>query len=457
MRTLLAVLLALAVIAGATYVVAGRLGGPAIDIAAPARFVGTSTPFEATIGVPASRLSSFRVVVEQDGKQTEVVSGDGASSAGVTPDGDARVKIAAELGPSTVPGLRSGPAKLLVTASRPVIFGLRHNPATVARDVDVRLERPRVSVVSTHHYVNLGGTEAIVYRVSPADVTSGVVVGDLEYPGFPASGARVAGVPPIADPGLRIAFFALRWDQQLDTPMRLFARDEAGNSAQADFERRTFPKAQKQSRITLDDRFLSRVIPAILAGTTEIKPEGSLIEQFVAVNGDLRRRNATRIASFAARTSPELLWNGQVFHPYTNSSAEAAFADHRTYIYGGKDVDRQVHLGFDLASYANTPIVAANRGVVLFAAELGIYGNAVVIDHGMGVQSLYGHLSSIAVEPGATVEKGQEIGRSGMTGMAGGDHLHFTMLVNGQMVTPVEWWDAHWIEDRIVRKLRDAR
>jgi murein DD-endopeptidase MepM/ murein hydrolase activator NlpD len=267
----------------------------------------------------------------------------------------------------------------------------------------------------------------------------------------------VEGVPAISDPGLRIAFFALRWDQKLDTPMRLFARDEAGNSAQADFEHLTFPKPQKQSRIELDDRFLSRVIPAILAGTTEVKPERSLIDQFVVVNGELRRKNAERIASFAASTSPEMLWQGQVFHPYTNSAAEAAFADHRTYVYQGKEVDHQVHLGFDLASYANTPIVAANRGVVLYAAELGIYGNAVILDHGMGVQSLYGHLSSIGVQPGATVEKGQEIGKSGMTGMAGGDHLHFTMLVNGQMVTPVEWWDAHWIEDRVLRKLREAR
>jgi murein DD-endopeptidase MepM/ murein hydrolase activator NlpD len=93
---------------------------------------------------------------------------------------------------------------------------------------------------------------------------------------------------------------------------------------------------------------------------------------------------------------------------------------------------------------------------VLFAEELGIYGNTVIIDHGMGVQSLYAHLSSIAVTAGAMVDKEQVLGRSGMTGMAGGDHLHFTMLVNGRMVNPVEWWDSHWIEDRILRKLRGA-
>ena len=145
-----------------------------------------------------------------------------------------------------------------------------------------------------------------------------------------------------------------------------------------------------------------------------------------------------------------------VFHPFTNSAVESAFADQRTYTYQGKEVDHQTHLGFDLASYANTPIVAANRGKVVHAAELGIYGNCVIIDHGMGVQSLYAHLSSIEVKAGQDVEKEQTLGRSGMTGLAGGDHLHFTMLLNGHMVNPVEWWDAHWIQDRILRKLKPS-
>ena len=161
------------------------------------------------------------------------------------------------------------------------------------------------------------------------------------------------------------------------------------------------------------------------------------------INGELRRKNAAKIASIARRTvAPEILWRGVVFHPFRNNAVESAFADQRTYIYNGKEVDQQVHLGFDLASFTNVPVVAANRGKVVYADELGIYGNCVIIDHGMGVQSLYGHLSSIGVKAGQMVEKEQEIGRSGMTGLAGGDHLHFTMLVNGNMVNPVEWWDA---------------
>ena len=135
---------------------------------------------------------------------------------------------------------------------------------------------------------------------------------------------------------------------------------------------------------------------------------------------------------------------------------EAAFADHRTYFYKGKEVDQQVHLGFDLAVTSRVPIVAANAGTVLNASWLGIYGNCVIIDHGMGVQSLYGHLSSFDVKVGDTVTKGQTIGRSGMTAWRAAITCISRCSSNGQMVNPVEWWDPHWIEDRVQRKLGEA-
>jgi murein DD-endopeptidase MepM/ murein hydrolase activator NlpD len=180
-----------------------------------------------------------------------------------------------------------------------------------------------------------------------------------------------------------------------------------------------------------------------------------MIPAFLEVNGELRRMNADQIAAFAKQTSPSRLWDGP-FVQLGNSKVEAAFADHRTYVYKGKEVDHQVHLGFDLAVTSHIPVVAANAGTVLNASWLGIYGNCIIIDHGMGVQSWYGHLSSFDVKVGDRVTRGQMIGRSGMTGLAGGDHLHFTMLVNGRMVNPVEWWDSHWIQDRVMRKLGEA-
>jgi murein DD-endopeptidase MepM/ murein hydrolase activator NlpD len=180
-----------------------------------------------------------------------------------------------------------------------------------------------------------------------------------------------------------------------------------------------------------------------------------LAASFLRINGDLRRRNALTIAELSKKTSPEMLWK-DAFQALGNASVEAGFADNRTYLYQGKEIDRQVHLGFDLAVTQRIPVLAANTGIVVYAADLGIYGNCVILDHGLGVQSLYGHLSVIEVKEGMRVEKGQMLGRSGMTGLAGGDHLHFTMLVSGQAVNPVEWWDPKWMQDRVLRKIAEA-
>ncbi|HYT75493.1 MAG TPA: M23 family metallopeptidase [Vicinamibacterales bacterium] len=454
MRFLLGLVLSVVIVCGALFVYAGRMAGPAIDIAKPVKYVGLSTPVEVGITAPGAKFSKIQIAFEQNGKQTPIFSLD-QPAADVKQDGANRVRITRNIGRQVVPDLKSGPARIVVTAERPVLFGLRKARSTATHDVQVRLERPQIAVLSTKHYLNLGGSEVIVYRVTPSDVESGVQVGDLKYPGYPASGAKIEDVH-ITDPAIKIAFFALRWDQDVNSPMFAYARDEAGNTARADFDHMTFPKPFKKSRIQLDDKFLDRVVPSILETTTEVNPQGSTIDKFLVINGDLRRKNAQTIADYSKQSAPEILWGGVVFHPFTNTAVEAAFADQRTYIYQGKEVDRQTHLGFDLARVVNSPVVAANRGKVLHAAPLGIYGNCVIIDHGMGVQSLYGHLSSIGVKPGDMVEKEQELGKSGMTGLAGGDHLHFTMLVNGQMVNPVEWWDAHWIQDRILRKLHEA-
>jgi murein DD-endopeptidase MepM/ murein hydrolase activator NlpD len=454
MRYLVALVVLLVLIAGGVFVYAGRLPGPSIEIARPVKYVGQQTPVEVAVTSPGAHVSKLRVVFEQNGKQTPLFSLDAPGNADVKQETADRVRVTRAIR-ETVQDLKTGPARIVVTAARPVLHGIRTVESSVTRDVQVRLERPTIAVLSTKHYINLGGSEMIVYRATPADVESGVQVGDLTYPGYPASGANIEGVH-ITDPTLRVAFFALRFDQDVNTPMFAYARDEAGNSARADFDHLAFPKPFKRSRIELNDAFLNRVVPAILETTTEVKPEGDTLQKFLVINGDLRRKNSETIASFAKHSAPEIIWGGVVFHPFTNSAVEAAFADQRTYIYQGKEVDRQVHLGFDLARVVNSPVVAANKGKILHAGPLGIYGNCLILDHGMGVQSLYGHLSSITVQVGQTVEKEQELGKSGMTGLAGGDHLHFTMLVNGQMVNPVEWWDAHWIQDRILRKLKEA-
>jgi murein DD-endopeptidase MepM/ murein hydrolase activator NlpD len=136
-----------------------------------------------------------------------------------------------------------------------------------------------------------------------------------------------------------------------------------------------------------------------------------------------------------------------------NTAPLGGFAQFRTYIYQGIEFDRQTHLGFDLASVAQADVPAANRGTVVFAGDLGIYGQCIIIDHGLGLQSIYGHLSRIGVKPGENVEKGKIIGSTGATGMAGGDHLHFETVIYGQSVNPIEWWDPHWMKNNVTGKL----
>ena len=455
MRAFLKFLLFLVVIAGVAAGVAwfwaGRMPGPAIEVRQPGGFLGQATTLEMIVDTPDGQLSRVEVVVEQNGKTFPVFATDQQDQAGVKRESANRLYVMRPIGKRAIPELQSGAARVVARASRPVLYGVREVETVATKDVQVRLEPPRVSVLSQFHFVNHGGSEFVVYRVSPEDVESGVRVDDKEYPGFPARGAGITG-----DPALRVAFFALLYDQPLNTNIQVFARDVAGNQATTPLDYRVFPKPFRKSRIEIDDRFLQRVVPAIASNTPdEDIPTDNVLQGFLKINSELRRKNNQTIRDLAKKTSSEMLFK-DVFQQLGNSQVEAGFADARTYVYQAKDIDQQVHLGFDLAVTANVPIASAQRGVVVHADFLGIYGNCVIVDHGLGVQSLYAHLSSMDVKPGDTVEKGQQVGRSGMTGLAGGDHLHFTMLVGGEQVTPVDWWSTQWMQDRVLRKIAAA-
>ncbi len=454
MRYVLAVVLVLGLAAGAAFVVSGRAVAPAIRILQPTTFVGADTTLDVTVEAPKSQLSRLDIVLEQNGRSTPLFSLAAPGTAALTQETADRIRVSRPIGKRALPDLQAGAARIVVTAARTVLFGLRTRETTAARDITARFTPPRIAAVSTHQYVNLGGSEMVVYSVSPPDASSGVLVGDRFYPGYPAAGAGMKS----SDPGLRVAFFALLYDQDLTTPIRLVARDEAGNQAQAPFDYKTFTKKFTRGRIELTDDFLHRAVPQILEHSPELKvavtSNEDYVPAFLKINNDLRRIDAEKLVALAKQTSPEMLWKGP-FIPLGNAKVESKFADHRTYFYKGQEIDQQVHLGFDLAVTKQIPVKAGNDGRVVYADYLGIYGNCVVIDHGMGVQSLYGHLSSIDVKPGETVTRGQQIGRSGMTGLAGGDHLHFAILLQGQPVNPVEWWDPHWVEDRVMRKLHE--
>ena len=446
------VVLGTAVGAGTAWVMAGRAPGPVIEIVEP-EVIGQIGQLEIRIEAPRGLLNSLQVDLEQGDAILPVVSLEGVELSALERSATDALVVRETIGKQRYGELVQGAASIAVRAARPVLFGYREAAATAARNIEVNLRPPLVGVQSQFHYVNHGGSEVVVYRVTPAEAESGVRVGDYEYPGFPAAGAGIAG----ADPALHVAFFSLQWDQDRDTPITVFARDALGNEGSAAFDFRIFAKEFRASRIGLSDNFLQRVVPAILQNTPDfnVADPTDMLAAYLSINRDMRAQNDRYIAELSRDTAPEILWRGP-FKQLINTAVESGFADQRDYIYAGEVVDHQTHLGFDLASTAAAPVLAANRGRIVHAGWLGIYGNCVIIDHGMGLQSLYAHLSSINVGVGDMVDTDAELGRSGSTGLAGGDHLHFTMLLHGRAVTPIDWWSAQWVEDRILRKFSEA-
>lgn len=332
-------------------------------------------------------------------------------------------------------GFKSGPAKLHVEAES---NDLRGKLDTRAYDVQIALAPPRLSVDSHQHYINQGGAELVTFTVSGYWTEAGVRVGDYTFRSYPMPGAKSENE--------RFSLFAFPYDVPANTVPKVYAKNP-GQEVTGTFWYKLFPRNWRKRELPLSDQFIEKVVNELDTGGA-----GSPLDRYLRINRDMRKQNNKTLSDLRLQSEPRMLWTPP-FEQLSNSQVEALFADYRSYMYEGKKVDEQVHLGFDLSKVARAPVVASNAGKVLFAGPLGIYGNCVVVDHGYTLQSIYAHLSEIAVQPGQMVHKGEQLGKSGSTGLAGGDHLHFSMQIDGVQVNPVEWWDAHWIQDRIFSKL----
>jgi len=212
---------------------------------------------------------------------------------------------------------------------------------------------------------------------------------------------------------------------------------------------KVFPKKFRVRDFDLSDSLMEKLVNSV-DSANQLAPGPDMSSRFVRINGELRQKNNAQLNELRFKTEEKILWNGPFIH---YGKEEADFADVRNYIFHGKKIDQQVHLGFDLSDVQNAPVNAANDGKIVWAADLGIYGNCVVVDHGYALQSIYGHMRQIDVKVGDAVKKGQKMGIAGQTGLAGGVHVHFSMQVDGVQINPREWWDEHWIKDRILSKL----
>ena len=406
---------------------------PHLEVKSPPSAIGEQTPVSVHVVSPHG-LRRLTATIEQDGKSTStVVAQDKPHRLGLFKN-EAPRDLTFNVGRKDVPSLHEGKARLTITAKANDLLGHKDSSSF---DVMVVTAPPHVVADGAQHYINQAGAELVTFTPSGYFTDSGVQVGTRRFRSYPL---------PSDPQHERFSLFAIPFDMPGDPKIFVFVTNPTGAVGQASFWYKTFPKQFRTRDIQLTDDFLNKAV-------NDIDPNGTgdLLTRFLKINREMRVQNNQQLADMRSQTEEKWLWD----KPFLaiQGAREAMFADKRNYLYKGKLVDQQVHLGFDIAGTQHMPIPAANDGRVIWAARLGIYGNCVVIDHGYGLQTVYGHMSEFLVKKGDRVKREQVIGKTGQTGLAGGDHLHFTMQVDGVQVNPNEWWDPHWIKDRIWSKV----
>ena len=414
---------------------------PQIEVAGQLDLIGTRRQIDFAVTDMKSGLRHIDVFIQQGDTQKVLYVQDFPRLSHFRSAGPHR--IAGKINIDTRAfGLKDGAAEIVFTAQDFSYWNLlRGNIVQLVFPVKLDTKPPKVTRMDSPQYIKPGGAGLVIYQISEPVTRHGVVVDGYFHPGFPVPNKKE----------LFGAIIGLPYDTEQIKDAHVEAEDAAGNIGKAPFGM-IFKKVNfKFDQINVPDSFLDLKIPEF----SQYYPEmtGTPLEKYLYINNKVRVDNNRKITEVCSKPIPEQLWQGR-FERLPRSSTRAGYADNRTYYYNGQEVDKQVHLGIDLASTQRAKVEAANRGKVVFAQYLGIYGNMVILDHGLGVFSLYSHLSGIDVAVGDLVEKGGVIATTGTTGMAGGDHLHFAMLVNGVLVNPIEWWDESWLQLHILNYLK---
>ncbi len=344
-------------------------------------------------------------------------------------------------------GLKDGRAEIIIQLRDASWRNrLKGNLFIAKRGVSLDLTPPKVKILSHLHYLVPGGSNLVVYRVSEPPKRQLIRLDERDFRCYPVKD----------HPGVFLAFVALPIDKKSISRFVIEVEDQAGNITQLPVPYYLRKKRYRHDTIVISDKFLKQKMPEFLNHYSEI-PKKDLLKAFLWVNTKLREKNNREISKITQESKIRDFYLTGPMLRLPHSATRANFGDQRTYYYHGHKIGFAVHLGIDLASVAGAPVPAAEKGRVIFADYLGIYGNTVIIDHGFGLFSLYAHLAGFMVSIGDEVKRGQLIGYTDTTGLAGGDHLHFAVLVNGIFVEPREWFDQKWVRSRVLEKLKNLR
>ncbi|MEY3090099.1 MAG: hypothetical protein RL113_415 [Pseudomonadota bacterium] len=317
-------------------------------------------------------------------------------------------------------------------------------------DIDIDVKRPNVNIVANSYSITQGGSALVVFQAEDENLdTLYVEVGDAKFK---------------AQPYLQKGYYAalIAWPfQEKEFKAKVVAVDRANNVQQVEIPFYLIAHSYDISWIEAKDKFIDGKITDLIESNPEYAESENKLEKLRAVNETMRLKNEAMIHSISKEISSEMLtgWKIHQFYPLRNGQKVASFGDERHYYYQdkGNEVSHSFHVGYDLASTKMAAIQTSNDGKVVFVGDNGIYGNMPMIDHGLGLYSLYGHCSSISVAQGDEVLAGDVIAKTGVTGLALGDHLHFGLLVQGIEVRPVEWFDQDWIRKNVDNVFEEAQ
>lgn len=413
------------------YIFWGNIQPPTISMLQSTEYISPKQSLTINITSSHSPLKSIKVTLKQNDYSTTLIN---------QPliNGHLLETIDVSLKKS---GLQDGPFELTIRAQDSSFsnFG-KGNISTKTWDMIFDSQPPKITIHSPTPSLHKGSATAIAFTISKPITIVGIQLEEKFFPAFQQpNGVYYCFFP-----------FPIEYSSKTFSP-KLFAQDLAGNKSYVSVPIYSLDRSFKLDTLTISDAFLNRTMPNF---EQKFPDTPTQVERYLLVNSILRTENEKKLIEISKKTSPIMLWSGK-FHTLPRAAVKATFGENRTYMYQNKKIDQQLHMGLDLASTANAPIPAANDGIVIFTGDLGIYGNVIIIDHGLGIQTLYSHLSKITVKEGNTIKKGDLIGHTGMTGLAGGDHLHFGFLVGGVQVNPVDWLDPKWIENTIINRLNN--
>ncbi|MGZ8547536.1 MAG: peptidoglycan metallopeptidase Pgp6 [Sulfuricurvum sp.] len=309
---------------------------------------------------------------------------------------------------------------------------------------------PLLSIITSSYKIQKGGSAVVIFKAQDDQMESLKIQTNF-------------GKTFIAQPFYKKGYYAslLAWPVQNETfRATVVARDKAGNETKSSVPLRLKDHLYRVSNIELSDAFLEGKIAELANTYDQTVGVTNRLEQFRIINEKVRADNEKIIHDVTSKVSNAFITDFKPvpFYPLVNGQKVADFGDHRFYSYKGqKNISQAYHMGLDLASVHMDAIRSSNGGTVVFSELNGIYGNLPIIDHGFGLYTLYGHCSEIHVHEKDHVVSEQEIAKTGMSGYAMGDHLHFGILVQGIEVRPEEWMDSKWIQDNITSVIDTAK